>query len=203
MSSEAVPEFAPREIRAAGPGPAVDALRSAYLDLLKLSLCDLAGAGTQTISWTGDRRVFVRELEGEQQMGWRTAGRDWPLNALTMVGLSRLDDVQECVESVVGDGVEGDLIEAGSWRGGTAMLMRATLDAWGADDRTVWVADSFKGFPAPESDGVAEDRELEADMGPLAYLAPSLDQVREHFARFGLERGVKFVPGFFEDTMEQ
>lgn len=197
-------DLPPRRVEAAGPGPEATALRRAYLDLLKLSLCDLAGASTHTISWTGDRRVFVRELaENDEQMGWRIAGRDWPSNALTMVGLRRLDDVQRCIESVVSDGVEGDVIEAGSWRGGTSMLMRATLNSLGAVDRTVWVADSFQGFPAPESDGVDEDRELEADMGPLAYLAPSLEQVRSHFARFGLDRGVDFVPGFFEETMDQ
>ena len=129
----------------------------AYLDLLKLSLCDLAGAGTRTVSWTGDRRVFSRELTGADQLEWRIAGRDWPLNALTMVGLRRLDDLQACVESVVHDGVEGDVIEAGTWRGGASILIRAALDEFGARDRTVWVADSFQGFPRPEEDGVAEN----------------------------------------------
>ena len=41
-------------------------------------------------------------------------GSDWPFSGLTMVGLERLDDLQACVESVVADGVEGDVIEAGS-----------------------------------------------------------------------------------------
>ncbi len=192
-----------RDLRAAGPAPDLDRLRAAYLELLKLSLCDLAGSGTRTVSWTGDRRVFSRDLTGDDQMNWRISGRDWPLNALTMVGLRRLDDLQACVESVVRDGVEGDLIEAGSWRGGAAILIRATLDALGAHDRTVWVADSFQGFPAPEPDAAPEDLELEKDMSPLAFLAPSLDEVKGYFARFGLEQGVRFVPGFFEETMEQ
>lgn len=204
MSSEAASRSSAREIRAVAPRAELEAMQAAYLDLLKLSLCDLAGAGTQTISWTGDRRVFVRELaDDEEQMGWRVAGRDWPLNALTMVGLRRLDDVQSAIESVVRDGVPGDVIEAGSWRGGTSMLMRATLDALGDHDRTVWVADSFQGFPVPEEGGVEEDRELEADMAPLAFLAPALEQVQGYFARFGLRQGVNFVPGFFEQTMDQ
>jgi O-methyltransferase len=201
MSVEASTEIPNREIRAGRPRPALDALRASYLDLLKLSLCDLTGAATLTVSWTGDRRVFSRELTGEDQLAWRAAGRDWPLNALTMVGLRRLDDLQSCVETVVREGVEGDLIEAGSWRGGASILMRATLDALGADERTVWVADSFQGFPAPEADGVSEDRELEADMSGLDFLAPSLGEVRANFARFGCEEGVNFVPGFFEETM--
>ncbi len=48
-----------------------------------------------------------------------------------MVGLGRLDDLQACVESLVADGVEGDVIEAGAWRGGASILMRATLDTLG------------------------------------------------------------------------
>jgi len=201
MSSETSTEIPTREIRSSRPRPNVAALRASYLDLLKLALCDLTGAGTLTVSWTGDRRVFSRELSGADQYHWRADGRDWPLNALTMTGLQRLDDLQACVETVVNDGVQGDLIEAGSWRGGSSILMRATLDTLGADERTVWVADSFQGFPVPESDGVSEDRELETDMSGLDYLAPSLELVRANFARFGFEEGVKFVPGFFEETM--
>jgi Macrocin-O-methyltransferase (TylF) len=119
-----------------------------------------------------------------------------------MVGLKRLGDLQMCVESVVRDQVPGDLIEAGAWRGGASILIRATLDSLGARERTLWVADSFQGFPPADESGSDADRELELDMNRIGYLAPSLDSVREHFVRFGVERGVRFVPGFFEQTMD-
>ena len=64
-----------------------------------------------------------RELSGEQ-LRLRAAGMDWPLHGLTMVGLGRLDDLQACIEAVVADGVSGDLIEAGSWRGGARTGLR-------------------------------------------------------------------------------
>ena len=138
-----------RAISATGPGPDPESLRTAYLDLLKLSLCDLTGSGTVSVGRSRRGRMFRRELTGEDRKP-RVVGLDWPLNGLTMVGLSRLDDLQRCVESIVGDGIEGDLIEAGAWRGGASMLIRATLDSLGATDRTVWVADSFQGFPEPD-----------------------------------------------------
>src|SRR5687768_4840072 len=94
-----------------GPGPDAESLRLAYLGLLKLALCDLVGSSTTSVTRLLDGNVASRELSGED-LQLRSAGLDWPLHGLTMVGLNRLDDLQACVESVVRDGVEGDLIEA-------------------------------------------------------------------------------------------
>ena len=176
-----------REPRLGGAGPEPEALRRAYLDLLKLALCDLVGPSTTSVGAMPDGTVMSRELRGEARK-MRTAGLDWPLQGLTMVGLDRLDDLQRCVESVVADGIEGDLIEAGSWRGGASILMRATLDTLG-ESRTVWVADSFAGFPADSS---LEDYD---------FLAAPLEEVQASFERLGVAEGVRFVPGFFEATL--
>src|SRR4051794_5906912 len=172
---------------ATGPGTDIGTLRRAYLDLLRLALCDLVGAQTTSVGAVGEGEVMARELSGDGRR-LRAAGMDWPLHGLTMVGLRRLTDLQACVERVVAEGVAGDVIEAGSWRGGASMLMRATLDTLG-DTRTVVVADSFQGFPAPE--GVT-DHDI---------LAAPLEDVQAAFARLGLTRGVEFVPGFFEQTL--
>jgi O-methyltransferase len=198
MASDSAIPVATREIRAARPYPDREALRAAYLELLKLTLCDLAGARTLSIGRTWRGRPFTRELAGEQ-LKLRSAGLDWPLSGLTMIGLSRLDDVQRCAEAVVRDGVEGDLIEAGAWRGGASILLRATLDSLGATDRTVWVADTFEGFPVPDANAYPADRER--DLHTLDFLAAPLDEVRAHFARFALEDGVRFLPGLFQDTL--
>jgi O-methyltransferase len=189
-----------REPRAVGPAPKVDALRSAYLDLLKLCLCDLAGPTTVSVGPTPEGAVEAHELSGDQRR-LRSAGLDWPLQGISMGGLRRLDDLQRCVTSVVRDGIEGDLIEAGAWRGGATILMRATLDSLGHhDERTVWVADSFQGFPG--ADGKSSNRaDLNAYLSAFDFLAVSEQEVRDNFARFGFERGVRFVRGYFQDTM--
>jgi O-methyltransferase len=182
---------AARTARAVGPRPDPEAMRSAYLELLKLCLCDLGGTRTTSVGKTQDGGVMSRELSGDE-LRLRAAGMDWPLQGLTMVGLNRLDDLQSCVESVVRDDVEGDLIEAGAWRGGASILMRATLDSLGAGERTVWVADSFQGFPMPDE---------QEGLNVVHFLSVPQEEVEANFARFGIERGVRFVPGFFEDTM--
>jgi O-methyltransferase len=188
-----------RPARSPGPRPDAESLRRAYLELLKLCLCDLAGTNTLSVARTTDGHVMSRELDGDEAR-LRAVGMDWPLQGLTMVGLSRLDDLQACVEAIVRDGVEGDLIEAGAWRGGASILMRATLDALGGGERTVWVADSFQGFPAAE-DADRTSYDLGVDLAAVDFLAIPLEEVKSNFARFGLEEGVRFVPGFFEDTL--
>jgi O-methyltransferase len=188
-----------RDVRASRPGPDTGSLRVAYLELLKLTLCDLAGAGTETAYLSYDKtRVFRRE-PSEEELGYRLVGKDWPLYGLTMIGLARLDDLQTCVEAIVADRVEGDLIEAGTWRGGAAILMRATLDTLGARRHTVWLADSFQGFPRPDVDAYPVDQGL--DLSPHDFLSVPVEEVQGHFARLGFDSGFTFVPGFFDQTL--
>jgi O-methyltransferase len=179
---------------AAAPGADFETLRRAYLDLLKLGLCDLAGASSQSVGAMLDGSVMSRELRGDD-LRLRVAGMDWPLQGLTMIGLNRLDDLESCLESVLEEEIDGDVIEVGAWRGGAAIFMRALLDTR-RDQRTVWVADSFQGFPA--ADGSDDDA---VRLGSYDFLAVPLEEVRAGFARFGCEQNVRFVPGFFEETL--
>lgn len=184
-----------RETRAASPGADTEVMRIAYLDVLKLCLCDLGGTTTSSVWQDHLGRLMSRELEGAD-LQVRALGIDWPRHGLTMVGLNRLDDLQLCIESIVRNGVEGDVVEAGTWRGGASILMRATLNTLGAHHRTVWVADSFDGFPLP-----ADEHPDTEQLATIGFLAVPQDEVEANFARFGCEHGVKFVPGFFEETM--
>jgi O-methyltransferase len=115
----------------------------------------------------------------------------------TMVGRKRLDNVEACVEDVLARGVEGDLIEAGVWRGGVTILMRALLEVRGMTDRRVWVADSFEGLPPASS-----SYPVDAAVSRAGAFAASLDEVRSNFARYGLlDDQVEFVVGWFKDTL--
>src|SRR2546428_534758 len=70
-------------------------------------------------------RMF-RRVDAEQ----RRRGTYWPVQAQTMIGMERLDNLQLCVEDTIRRGVPGDLLEAGVWRGGACILMRAVLKAY-------------------------------------------------------------------------
>ena len=127
----------------------------------------------------------------------RELGKDWPSIGYSMVGLKRLDNLQFCVESVLQEGVPGDLLEAGVWRGGSCIFMRAILQLHAITDRTVWVADSFQGLPAPS---LAADEKY--DLSETTALAVSQAEVEAAFQRFGLlDKQVKFLKGWFKDTL--
>jgi O-methyltransferase len=169
----------------------------AYLDLLKRSLCDLLGPETMTSVAQPDGSVVVERLEDLER---RRNGMEWPTNGTTMVGLKRLDQLQACIETVIRDGVPGNLIETGVWRGGAAILMRAALRVYGGADREVWLADSFEGLPPAHPDYPVD---AGADiLSTYDFLAVSEDEVRAAFDRHGLlDGGVRFLRGWFRDTL--
>jgi O-methyltransferase len=123
--------------------------------------------------------------------------KGFPERAATMIGRVRLNNVHRCVERAIQDGVPGDLIETGVWRGGVPILMRAIVKARG-EDRLVWVADSFVGLPDPDLAAHPLDREFigheKFDVG--------IDEVRAQFERYRLlDDGVRFLEGWFKDTL--
>jgi O-methyltransferase len=167
-------------------------LRSRYFEVLKLALLDISGTSTATLTSDG---IFEVPVDNAQ----RALGRDWPAHGLTMIGRRRLDHLQELVERVVQKNVKGDLIEAGVWRGGASLLMKAVLDAYGDRKRRVVLADSFRGLPPP-----AKPRGDIADGFHRFnnYLGVPRKVVESHFERYGLlDDRVEFVEGLFAKTM--
>ncbi|MCC6391358.1 MAG: class I SAM-dependent methyltransferase [Bryobacterales bacterium] len=115
----------------------------------------------------------------------------------TMVGRARIENVEQCLDSIVRDSVPGDVMECGVWRGGVTIFLRGYLKAHGIRDRLVWVADSFEGLPRPT---FPRDPDMSAAVYPA--LAVSLEAVQELFARYGLfDEQVRFLRGWFRDSL--
>lgn len=116
-------------------------------------------------------------------------------DAETMLGTRQLDHMQWCIADVLSRKIPGDLIEAGAWRGGMAIFMRAVLRAHQVTDRKVWVADSFAGLPQI-------DHQQDTFTWQKGDMAVSLEAVTNNFARYGLlDEQVGFLKGFFSETL--
>jgi len=104
------------------------------------------------------------------------------------------------VETALKDGVPGDFIETGVWRGGASIFVKGVLAAHGDKIRHVWLADSFRGLPRPNP------RDYPADEGWNLHrheeLAISRQTVEDNFRAYGLlDERVHFLEGWFKDTM--
>jgi hypothetical protein len=162
-----------------------------YLDLLKRTL---SGAVYKDPSIpTAWRPESIYDAKRRQ------TGRDWPLHAHTMIGLDRLENLQYCIEQVIEDDIPGDLIETGVWRGGACIFMRGVLRAYGVYDRTIWVADSFCGFP---TDQERDDDAALVNQPDQSYLSVPMSEVINNFEAYGLLNfQIRFLPGWFDETL--
>lgn len=162
-----------------------------YLDLLEASLTGILYEDGTEAPW-----ITTNEFNAST----RAIGRDWPKQALTMIGTARMRNLRMLLRQALDDKITGDFVEAGVWRGGACIYAKGILDACGAEDRKVFVADSFRGLPEPNVDLYA------ADAGDIhstfPELAIPLSVVRENFRRYGLlDDNVIFLEGWFKDTL--
>lgn len=138
-------------------------------------------------------------------------------------GHERLMRVKDLYEKILREGVEGDLMECGVWRGGITIFMKALTRAYEDTQRTVWVSDSFSGVPDTDqqdkhSEGVPESvHKLDKQMwgGHISEraadgsgvieknkLTVEEELVADNFRRFGLyDNSVKFVKRWFSETL--
>jgi hypothetical protein len=169
-----------------GPGMAADL----YLDLLEQVL-------TGTLYSDAADSPFGRTPQDPLR---RAVGYDWPATAETMIGVARLRNLRRLLTCALEEGVPGDFIETGVWRGGACIYARAVLAAYGDATRRVFVADSFRGLPPPDPDA------FPADAGDPHYtfsqLSISRAEVEANFRRYGLlDDQVIFLEGWFKDTL--
>eukprot|EP00802_Teleaulax_amphioxeia_P006405 Tamp_06409.p1 GENE.Tamp_06409~~Tamp_06409.p1 ORF type:complete len:492 (+),score=79.04 Tamp_06409:1203-2678(+) len=149
-------------------------LAATYLHLIKAALLD---------------SLYAKDRAGETQVVARS-----------MVGLQGLSDLQTFVEVILGQEVEGDLVETGVWQGGSCILMAAVLRANNDRKRKVWVMDSFEGCPEPDAESFPQDANDKHHT--FKNLQVSVHKVTSNFADFGLESDqIELVRGWFHDSV--
>jgi O-methyltransferase len=126
------------------------------------------------------------------------------IKPFTMVPDAPLVDLACLVQAVLAEGIPGNIVECGAWRGGASFLMADLLRQAGVKDRKVWMFDSFEGLPAPqEIDGSAALEYAQNTDSPEYYdnCRASFEDVQRQAEKLGLTPYVRCVKGWFEETL--
>lgn len=93
------------------------------------------------------------------------------------------------------EGVEGDILELGIFRGGTTTLMAKFLKKINSKKK-IYACDAFIGLPY--------DDRFSSRKGGKGWLSDTSEQIaREKFEKFGVSNKIEIVKGLFEETLYQ
>jgi hypothetical protein len=164
-------------------------IRRALADRLSLYLYRILGA------WLNPNRTrFALEFRPDSHYEFNRFEDFEPLLQGWLAGnscnnggdLSRLYTICLNVSQVLGDGVRGDMVELGVYKGNSASVLAAFARP---EKRHVYLFDTFSGFDARDLRGVDGER------SPL-FSDTSLEGVK----RLVGTDGVTYVPGFFPES---
>lgn len=115
-----------------------------------------------------------------------------------MIGVFRMVNIYESLKETILNGVPGDFVETGVWKGGACVLANAVIHEFNEEaSRRVHVFDSFAGLPPPYMPQDKGDNHHS-----YSCLAIDLDTVKSVFNKYGyLTDNVIFRKGLFKDTM--
>jgi O-methyltransferase len=122
-------------------------------------------------------------------------------HAETMTSIERMYALWSATRYAIANGIPGDFVECGVWRGGSVMLIALTLQRLGDTSRTIWLYDTFAGMTAPHDADIQTmsgrpARELldeDSESGPFRGIAPR-PIVEANLARTGYPN-LRFVEG--------
>ncbi|QTN32005.1 class I SAM-dependent methyltransferase [Akkermansiaceae bacterium] len=150
-------------------------------------------------AWPYDLSGLQREVLGK-------------VEPFTMTTPERIAVLVDAIQHIEARRIEGDIVECGVWRGGSAMAMAETLIKRGSTERHLWLYDTFEGMSEPTEADTSYDGELAArqlarteksDARSVWCISP-LDEVRANMAStsYPAER-ITLVKGKVEDTIPQ
>ena len=162
---------------------------SAYLDLIKRLITNYAYlGGDDTFAAFNPFRQY--NIEAQK---WLIDPQSRPM---TLLSIGQLEMIQNAVIDIERRNIRGDFIEAGIWRGGAIIFMRALVKAYDIGQRQIIAADSFEGIPQNVT-----FRHDPVDTWQDRWSA-SLEEVQGNIKRVGLlDDRIEFLPGFFADSL--
>lgn len=116
----------------------------------------------------------------------------------SMGAKNEIDLMEECIKTIVNEKIEGDIIEAGVWKGGMGMWIQNLLNYYN-DKRTLWLFDTYGKFPESSYD---KDRKIHPITEYLFSEKYNINDVKINFEKFNLlDNNIKFIIGEFKNTI--
>lgn len=135
------------------------------------------------------------------------------LQEYTMTSSERLWSLIESVRYVIQEGIPGDFVECGVWRGGSVMAMLNELRKMEAMDRRVWLYDTFAGMTPPSSADVEASTGRHAnellsatpkDTGNNVWCIADVQDVTRNVTTTGYPLDlIKFIEGDMAETLNE
>src|SRR5262249_38285848 len=112
---------------------------------------------------------------------------------------------RRCFEYVSLTRVMGDIFEFGTYRGYTARLQASLIQEFRMDS-TLYLFDSFEGFPTIDSPVDQQSYEVAVNktwsQGTCATYAGIMDQIRKGIASVLPDDRFRLVKGYYEETLD-
>lgn len=108
---------------------------------------------------------------------------------ITKVTIERFEMIERHSENI--NSLDGDIVECGVWLGGMGIFLSKQFS-----NKTIWLADSFKGFENPKQSrySYAGERHMEGRMSVL------YDTVMQNFERYKCNN-INVLVGFVNETL--
>jgi len=128
---------------------------------------------------------------------------------ITMTSPERVVALRDAVEHLIANGIQGDVVECGVWRGGSMVVVAKTLLAHG-DVRDLYLCDTFEGMSAPTEHDRSFDAKSASSMlggsarqeGRTVWCVAGEEDVRHNVGQTGYPSDrVHYVRGKVEDTL--
>ena len=132
---------------------------------------------------------------------------------ISMTSPERMWALLTAVEYIEANGIPGDLVECGVWKGGSTYLMARALRESESIDRDIWLYDTFEGMPPPTEFDVRQggksaeqllSEQADQKEDSLVWAISPQSEVEDNMRRSGYPfDSFHFVKGLVEDTLEQ
>ena len=130
----------------------------------------------------------------------------------TMTSKERMYALYKAVRYVTETNIQGDFVECGIWKGGSAMIIALTLLGMNRTDKTIYLYDTFEGMPFDpgtndyslknKKSASSELKKQSREKSDSIWCVAPLEEVRTRLLQTGYPKEkIVFIKGKVEDTI--